>query len=158
MKKIYKLSSYFAFIVGVILVLGGVWGIAFTHKNVTREKIVTPSDASLPNKPVSGPRTLKSQADIIREHVLKSTGGQTYAEMPRQIVKIDDSGNPVIDSNGNPVLIENTARNIWVTATALTTALNLGIITYAFSSFVLLLGLISLWNGYLFLLLSKQSN
>lgn len=158
MKKIYKLSSYFAFIVGVILVLGGVWGIAFTHKNVTREKIVTPGDASLPNKPVSGPRTLKSQADIIREHVLKSTGGQTYAEMPRQIVKIDDSGNPVIDSNGNPVLIENTARNIWVTATALTTALNLGIITYAFSSFVLLLGLISLWNGYLFLLLSKQSN
>jgi hypothetical protein len=47
-------------------------------------------------------------------------------------------------------MVSNDARTIWITATALTTALNLGIVTYVFSSLIILLGLISIWTGITF--------
>ena len=85
MKKLLKISSIFAIVAGIVLVAGGIWGICFTYQNVAREKIITPADASIPEKPVSGPFTLKAQADIIRVHALKSTGRLTFDEMPRQL-------------------------------------------------------------------------
>ncbi len=136
MRKLLKISSALAIIAGIFLVIGGIWGMAFTYKNIAQEKIVTPADASIPEKSVRGPFTLKAQADIIREHVLKTTGGKTYAEMPR----------------------EDTNRNLWITATTLTTALNLGIITYVFSGLILLLGCISIWTGIIFRALSRRGN
>lgn len=150
MKKIFTVSSIFAIITGFVLVAGGVWGIVFTYQNVAREKITTPADASIPSAPVRGPFTLKSQADIIRYHTLSTTKDQTYSEMPRTISQKDASG--------KEVMVENIARNIWVTATALTTALNLAIVTYVFSALVVLLGLISIWNGILFCMLAKKSS
>src|SRR3989344_7208035 len=84
MKKLLIISSVLAICVGVILILGGAWGIMLTNQNVAREKIVTPEDASIPNKPVRDPMTLKAQADVIRKHVLRTTNGKTFAEMPQQ--------------------------------------------------------------------------
>jgi hypothetical protein len=135
MKNLLRVSSCLAVVVGVVLIIGGVWGICFTYQNVSQEKIVTPPDASIPNTAVGGPFTLKSQADIIRHHVLGMTGGKTYAEMSRT----------------------DTNRDLWVTATTLTTALNLGIITYVFSGLILLFGAISVWTGVIFYFLSKKS-
>ena len=156
MKKLLKLSAFLAIFTGVVLVSGGIWAICFTYTNVSRENIVTPADASIPNKPLRGPMSLKAQADVIREHTLKSTGGKTYAEMPRQIEKLDENGAPVVGADGKIVMIPNTARDIWITATTLMTALNLGIITYAFSGFVILFGLISIWTGLVFWVLNKK--
>src|SRR3990172_9809504 len=102
---------------GVALVLGGAWGAMFTYQNVTREKIVTPEDASIPNAAVRDPMTLKAQADVIRKHTLKATKDKTYAEMPQQVAKLDASGSAVLDNDGKPILVPNAARNIWVTAT-----------------------------------------
>jgi hypothetical protein len=150
MKKIFLASSVLASITGIVMIVGGVWGICFTYQNVVREKIVTPADASIPSAKVAGPLTLKSQADIIRHHTLATTGDKTYAEMPRQIEKVDASG--------QKTMVENTARNLWVTATTLTTALNLGIVTYVFSALVILLGLISIWNGIVFCMMYKKFN
>lgn len=157
MKNKLKLGGYLAIVAGLILIVGGVWGICFTYKNVAQENIVTGEDASIPNEKVLGPLTLKSQADIIREHTLKITEGKTYAEMPRFIEKKDDKGNVVLDKEGKAVLIENAARNIWITATSLTTAINLAIMSYAFSALIILFGLVSLFTGYLFLELSKKN-
>lgn len=157
MKNKLQFGGYLAIIAGLVLVIGGVWGICFTYKNVAQENIVTGEDASIPNAKVIGPLTLKSQADIIREHTLKITEGKTYAEMPRFIEKKDDKGNVVLDKEGKAVLIENTARNIWITATSLTTAINLAIMSYAFSALIILFGLVSLFTGYLFLELSKKN-
>lgn len=156
MKKLLLVSAWFAIAAGIVLVAGGIWGIGFTYQNIVREKIVTPEDASIPGTPVRGPFTLKAQADIIRTHALRITGDKTYAEMPRQIPKTDKNGSPVVDEKGEPVMVPNTARDIWVTATTLITALNLGIITYVFSGFVLLFGLISIWTGITFYALSRR--
>lgn len=136
MRKLLKISSALAIVAGILMLIGGLWGIMFTYKNIAQEKIVTPADASIPDKPVRGPFTLKAQADIIREHALKTTGGNVYAEMSRE------------DKN----------RPLWITATTLTTALNLGILTYVFSGLILLMGCISIWTGIVFYALSRHGN
>ncbi|MEK7595148.1 MAG: hypothetical protein AAB443_00950 [Patescibacteria group bacterium] len=156
MKRLLFTSSFLAIIAGFILVSGATWAIYFTYTNIALENITTPEDASIPNTPVRGPLTLKAQADIIRIHALRIAGGKTYAEMPRQIPKLDEKGNSVLDDKGNPVMTANTTRDIWVTATTLRTALHLAILTYAFSGFTLLFGLISIWTGVIFLALSKR--
>lgn len=156
MKKILKLSSILALLTGIVLIVGGIWGISFTYKNIAQEKIVTPEDASIPNTQVRGPLTLKSQADIIRYHMLGMSGDKTYAEMPRQVPKLNGDGSPAVDASGSAVMINNASRDLWVTATTLTTAINLGIVTYVFSGLVLLLGLISVWTGLVFWMLRKK--
>ena len=156
MKKMLTVTAILAIVAGVIMVGGGVFGIVFTYKSVAQEKIITPEDASIPKTPVLGPLTLKAQADIIREHTLETTGGKVFAEMPRQIQKLDADSNPILDADGKPVMTANTARDMWITATTLTTALNLGIVTYVFSALVLFLGLVSIWLGIVFYALGKQ--
>lgn len=149
-------SSFFIIITGFVLVCSGVLGLVFTYANVARENITTPEDASIPGILVRGPLTLKAQADIIRAHTLRMTEGKTFAEMPRQIQKLDSDGKPVLDEAGKPVLTANTGRDIWITATTLITALNLGIIAYAFSAIVLLLGLFFIWTGIIFYILGRK--
>jgi hypothetical protein len=149
MKKLLNISSVLTAIVGIGLVVGGIWGMCFTYRSIARENIVTPADASISEKPVRGPFTLKAQADVIRKHTLTMTGGKTFAEMPRQIAKLDESGQPVMDAEGKPVMVANTARDIWITATTLTTALNMGFLSYAVCGLVLLFGLFLLWVAVL---------
>lgn len=156
MKKLLVTSSVLAVVTGVVLVAGGVGGIAFTYNKISQENITTPTDSAIPGVPVRGPISLKTQADIMRVHVLKMTGGKTYAEMPRQIAKLDEAGKPVLDSAGKEVMVANTARDIWVTYTALTTALNLGLLTYAFSTFTLVMGILSLWGSVVLYTMSKK--
>ena len=156
MKKTLIVSSIAATIAGIILITGGAWGIFFTYTNVAQESITTPQDANLPNKPVRGPFTLKAQADIIKKHTLRMTDGKTFAEMPRQIPKLDEMGQLIMDQDGKPAMVPNALRDTWITATALVTALHLGILTYVFSGIVLLFGFISLWTGIVFWVLSRN--
>jgi len=146
MRTLLRISAILAVGAGVVLVAGSVWAVLFTYRTVAREGIVTPPDAVLPLAPVRGPLTLHAQAEAIRKHTLEMTGGKTYAEMPRQVEKTD--------SQGQPVRVPNTARDIWVTATTLITALHLAIITYLFSGLLLLFGIVSLWTGLVFYRLS----
>ena len=125
MKKLLITSSVLMIVVGIVMIGGGLLGIAVIYQNVIQEKIVTPDDASIPNVPVRGPFTLKAQADIIKQHTLRMTNGQVFAEMPRQVPKLDANGNPVLGNDGKPVMVANTSRDIWITATTLTTALHL---------------------------------
>ena len=156
MKKILSVSSLLVIIIGIVFVSGGIWGITFTYKNVARENITTPDDASIPGVPVRGPFTLKAQADIIRVHTLRITGGKTFSEMPRQIPKLDESGKPILGEDGKPAMTANTARDIWITATTLITALNLGIFAYAFAGFLILFGLFFIETGTVFYALSRK--
>jgi len=47
------------------------------------ERIVTAEDSDLPNVAVTGPAEAKAQSDAIWTHIMKQTGGKTYAEMGR---------------------------------------------------------------------------
>lgn len=156
MKKILLVSSFLAIIAGLLMVGGGVLGLTFTYNNVAGENITTPDDASIPGVLVRGPFTLKAQADIIRVHTLRMTGGKTFAEMPRQIPKLDENGNQTLDEDGKPAMVANATRDIWITATTLITALNLGIIAYAFASLTLFFGLIFIWTGIILHILSRK--
>ncbi len=156
MKKLLMFSSIAAIVAGFVLVAGGLWGMSFTYANVVRESIITPKDAAFPEVSVRGPLTLKVEADIIRKHTLKLTEGKTFAQMPREIPKLNGDGSPLLDAEGKPMMEQNTARDIWITATTLITALNMGILAYAFFGMVLLAGLISLWTGFVFWMLGKE--
>jgi hypothetical protein len=156
MKKILVILSILTVVIGILMIGGGAAGLALTYVHVARENITTTDDASIPSTPVRGPFTLKAQADIIREHVLHSTGGKTFAEMPGRIPQVDEDGKQVLGEDGKPVMVANEARNIWITATTLTTALNLAIISYALSGLVLFLGLVFFMIGIILDTLNRK--
>jgi len=92
-------------------------------------------------------------AKVMREHTLESTGGLTYAAMGRyqSAAKPDDPAGTndenaaAKDASGQPV--SNGARNIWVTETALTTALNTSYMAERLSVFGLVVGVALLLTG-----------
>ena len=93
----------------------------------------------------------------MRKHTLEATGGQTYSQMGRFL---DDNGNPTSDESkaavdpktGQPV--ENGLRNLWVTETALATALNMSYMAEQLSLFGLVVGIALLLSGIGFIILA----
>lgn len=65
-------------------------------------------------------------ASYMRIHGLEATGGQVYSQMPRYATAngkgTNNEAEALKSESGQPV--DNPARNIWVTETALSTALN----------------------------------
>jgi hypothetical protein len=90
---------------------------------------------------------------VMREHTLESTGGLTYAQMGRyqSAAKPDDPAGTndeaaaTKDDGGQPVA--NGARNIWVTETGLTTALNMSYMAEQLSIFGIVVGIALLLTG-----------
>jgi hypothetical protein len=92
-------------------------------------------------------------AKIMREHQLERTEGLTYAQMGR-FVSADDPDDPagtsdqeaaLKDEEGNPV--SNPARQSWVTAVAITTALNTSYMAEQLSIFGIVVGIALLLTG-----------
>ena len=92
-------------------------------------------------------------ASIMREHQLERTGGLTYAQMGRFVSADDpedaagtsDEEAALLDENGNPV--SNPARQSWVTAVAITTALNTSYMAEQLSIFGIVMGVALLLTG-----------
>jgi hypothetical protein len=92
-------------------------------------------------------------AKVMRMHTLESTGDLTYAQMGRfqSAAKPDDPAGTndeaaaAKDASGQPV--SNGARNIWVTETALTTALNVSYMAEQLSIFGIVVGIALLLTG-----------
>jgi uncharacterized membrane protein YidH (DUF202 family) len=79
------------------------------------------------NEPIDTGSKAKCFASYMRIHTFESTGGKTYAQMGRFLTKDgNDTNDPKLAATdpktGQPV--ENGLRNLWVTETALTNALN----------------------------------
>ena len=53
------------------------------ENTLSSERIVSAEDADIPLTAVTGPEEAKAQADAIRQHMLKTTNGKTYAELDR---------------------------------------------------------------------------
>jgi hypothetical protein len=143
--------------VGLGSFAGGVFGAWYTWDQAVAQDVVTPDDAVIPETPVRGPFTMWAQSDIITQHQLDSTEGLYYAQMPREIPQVDENGAAVLDENGEQVMVPNEARASWINATALTTALGLGIVAYALSAFAVVIGLTLMFTGYVFMYIRKRA-
>lgn len=90
---------------------------------------------------------------VMREHTLESTEGLTYAQMgrfqsaanPEDPAGTNDEAAAAKDEAGAP--ISNGARNIWVTETGLTTALNMSYMAEQLSIFGIVVGVALLLTG-----------
>jgi hypothetical protein len=87
-------------------------------------------------------------ASYMRIHTLEASGGLTYAQMPRYATadgKGTNDATAALQSNGQPV--SNAARDLWVTETALTTALNTSYLAEQISLFGIVVGIALLLSG-----------
>lgn len=118
-------------------------------------------DVSLPSCSVAGKAIdtgdrAKCFASYMRIHALEATGGQTYAQMGRYQgpngTATNDEAQAVKDKSGKPV--DNPLRNIWVTETALSTALNTSFFAQSVALFAIVMGVALLLTGIGFLVLT----
>ncbi len=172
--KLLRIGGYVSggvlVVFGIAVVVLGIWGFSFTRDHIQREGIVfgpieDPAVAEhaeqWAGQPVETGRQALAMAEIMREHTLSSTEGLTYAQMG-QYQSAEDPGDPAgtsdpeaaaKDENGEP--IPNGARNIWITETALATALDMGFMSEMLSIFSVIVGIALLLTGIGLLILAK---
>lgn len=150
-------AGILAMAVGFGAMAGGVFGAWFTWDQAVAQDVTTPDDAIIPETPVRGPFTMWAQSDIITHHQLDRTEGLYYSQMDRMVPAVDESGEAILDENGEAVMIPNEARTSWINATALTTALNLGIVSYALAAFAFVTGLTLVAVGFVFLHIRRKA-
>jgi hypothetical protein len=111
--------------------------------DVAGEKIDTGSEA-------------KCFASYMRIHALEASGGLTYAEMPRYATDdgkgTNDPDQATKSASGQPV--SNAKRDLWVTETALATALNVSYMADQLGNFGLVVGVALLLAGIGFIVLA----
>jgi hypothetical protein len=95
-------------------------------------------------------------ASYMRIHALEATGGLTYSQMPRFATAdgkgTSDAAAAMKGPTGKPV--DNPLRNLWVSETALGTALNTSYMAAQTSLFGLVVGIALLLSGFGFAILS----
>jgi len=88
-------------------------------------------------------------AEYMRIHALEATGGQTYSQMPRYATAdgkgTNDPTAALKGKTGQPM--DNAARDIWVTETALSTALNSSYLAENVALFSMVIGIALLLTG-----------
>jgi len=163
------LSGGVLILFGIAVIVLGIWAFGFTRDSIEQEGIVfgSASDPAVAEhaeqwagQPVETGSQALAFAEIMREHTLNATGGLTYAQMgqyqsaadPADPVGTNDESDAAQDENGQP--ISNGARDIWVTETALTTALNVGYMAEMLSIFSIVVGVALLLSGIGFVILA----
>ncbi len=165
-KKIWEIGGFLAggvlILFGVVAIFMGVDGYNTTQDAIKQENIVFGSadDPAVAEhaeqwagEQVTNGDQARAFALVIREHALESTGGLTYAEMGR-FVSAENPDDPagtsdeeaaLKDEEGNPV--SNSSRNTWVTATSLSTALNMSFMAERLAIFGIVVGVALLLTG-----------
>ena len=173
MRRILEIGGVIAGVVliafGIAAIYMGFDGRATVRDSLKQEQIVfgaadDPAVAQHASQWAEEPLRTGAQArafaQIMHEHALESSGGLPYAQMGR-FVSADDPENPagtsdeaaaLKDEEGNPV--SNGARNTWVTATALSTALNMSFMAEQMALFGIVVGIALLLSGIGFIILA----
>ena len=118
-------------------------------------------DCDVAEEPITTGSEARCFAQYMRIHALESSGGLTYAEMGRFASSSDpsdpagtsDESAAAKDEDGRPV--SNAARNLWVTETALATALNMSYMATGIAVFSIVVGIALILAGVGFLLLAS---
>jgi hypothetical protein len=161
-----RLFQYGGIVASVVLIAFGAGSIVVgfngrdrVHNDLAREQIVGTPDSSIPNQLVDNGSKAEAFAKVMRKHTLEATGGQTYAQMPRYMGKdgkptSDEKAAAIDPKSGKPV--DNPARNLWVTETALTTALHSSYFAESVATFAIVMGFALMLTGAGFLVLTLR--
>src|SRR5262245_51076458 len=143
-RKVWEIGGFVAggvlILFGVVAIIMGASGYNTTRDAIKAEGITfgTADDPAVAKyaeqwagEQVTTGDQARAFAKVMREHTLDSTGGLTYAEMgryqsaatPDDPAGTNDEAAAAKDESGQP--LANGARTIWVTETALTTALKM---------------------------------
>ena len=144
---------------GIGSVVTGINGRSEVRNTLKQEQIVGTPDMNkaIANKPIDTGAKAKLFAAGIRKHTLEATGGQLSSQMGQFLTA---SGKPTSDvkaaaidkATGKPV--PNAARTIWVTETALSTALNMSYMATGVAIFSIVVGVALILAGIGFLILA----
>ncbi len=113
-----------------------------------------PATLSLPtcdvaNKPIEDGSSARCFASYIRIHALEASGGKTYSQLPRFATAdgagTSDKAAALKNDAGAP--LSNPARDQWITATALSTALNVSYMADQLALFGIVVGVALLLTG-----------
>jgi len=156
-----KLFRYGGIAAGIVLIAFGVGAVVIgmngrdqVRSDLAREQIVGTPDSSIPGRKVDTGSEARAFAKVMRKHTLEATGGQTYAQMGQFL---DKAGKPTSDEKLAAIdpktekPVSNPARQIWVTETALTTALNTAYFAESTALFAIVMGVALLLTGIGFL-------
>jgi hypothetical protein len=154
MRKLFRYGGFAASLIliafGIGAVYMGVDGRSTVRNDLAREQIVGTPDSSIPGQKVDTGSEAQAFADVMRKHTLEATKGQTYAQMGRFL---DANGKPTNDEKSAAIdprtkqPVENGLRNLWVTETALTTALNTSYFAESVATFAIVMGIALLLAG-----------
>jgi hypothetical protein len=116
-------------------------GIAAKAKDAELRDVTLP-DCSVAGKPVDDGASARCFAEYMRIDALVAANGSTYAQLPRFATDDGKGTNNAAkarkDADGQPVT--NPARSVWVTQTALSTALNTSYMAEQISLFGIAVG------------------
>ena len=167
-RKILEYGGWIAgavlIVFGVVAIVMGVNGRSEVRDALAAQKITATPDAAKitngalqPGEAIKTGAQAKQFATVMEHHALEATQGQRYAEMGRFLT---ESGQPTSDEakaakdpkTGQPV--ENGLRNLWVTETALSTALNMSYMAEQLALFGIVVGVALILTGIGFLVLA----
>ncbi len=157
------LSGLVLIVFGVVAITMGVNAKSTVTDNLKAEQIYYADAATDPTVPkqysgqlVDSGAKARAFAKMMRGHTLESTSGKTYSQMGR-FQAADGKGSDGIGGTDDPKAalidaktkqpISNSARNLWVTETALTTALNVSYMADQLASFGVIVGVALLLTG-----------
>jgi hypothetical protein len=175
MRKLFEIGGLVAAAVliafGVAAIVMGVNGRSTVTSSLGQEKIMFGDAKTDPTVPAKYSGQLvdtgdkaRAFASMIRVHALEASNGLTYSQMGRFVAKpgvpaklTDGNGGTnvaayALTDKGSPV--SNGARNTWVTATALSTALNTSYMAERLALFGIVVGIALLLAGFGFAILA----
>jgi hypothetical protein len=134
---------------GSASIVMGIQGRQDVRDTLAAENIVGTPDSTIPGQLVDTGTEAKAMAEVMRHHTLTSSGGLTYSELPKYL---DASGKTTNDAKAaavgpNGQAIENPARTLWITETALTTALNTAYFAEQVGLFAMVMGIALVLTG-----------
>jgi F0F1-type ATP synthase membrane subunit c/vacuolar-type H+-ATPase subunit K len=133
-------------------------GIAAAVKGTKLQSIALPT-CSVAGKAVQDGASAKCFADYMRIHALEATGGRTYSQMGQFLTASGDETSDKTQAATDPKTGQptpNAARNVWVTETALSTALKTSYFAESVGLFALIMGVALLLTGVGFLVVTVR--
>lgn len=145
--KATKFVGVLSIIAGLVMIVAGAvtWGTVSSQ--LKDENITVPGDSEFmggayAGKQVGGPLSAFAQAEIINQHAMAGSGGETYASLGALVNEARDSGDEELAEQYQQ------QRNTMMNASFLRSSLFSSVIAYGVAALVMGLGLMAILTGW----------